>query len=81
MDGMKKIIRMMIIMAALTAAAVAAIFLLKRQSPDGGLKAEEKKGLFETLDVVCWGDSLTEGICGNGTNYPKVLEKNIREYV
>lgn len=78
---MKKIIRMMIIMAVLTAVAVVAIFLLKRQSLDGGLNAEDTKRMFETLDVVCWGDSLTEGIGGNGTNYPKVLEKNIREYV
>lgn len=29
------------------------------------------------INVVCWGDSLTEGVAGNGANYPDELAKLI----
>lgn len=31
--------------------------------------------------IVCWGDSLTIGVGGNGTNYPSVLEQLITENI
>ena len=31
--------------------------------------------------IICWGDALTAGAGGNGTNYPKVLETRINENI
>ncbi|MBQ9081392.1 MAG: SGNH/GDSL hydrolase family protein, partial [Clostridia bacterium] len=44
-------------------------------------KQERAEILADFPGVVCWGDSLTAGAGGNGTDYPGVLEELIHKNV
>lgn len=73
----KKKIHMMILAACVALATAAFFFNLDK----GYLEIQENEGELQIPNVVCWGDSLTEGIGGNGTNYPQVLENYIKNYL
>nr|DAF72610.1 MAG TPA: lysophospholipase L1-like protein [Caudoviricetes sp.] len=35
---------------------------------------------LESKNIICWGDSLTEGVGGNGVSYPTVLQEKLGEH-
>lgn len=72
---MKKNVEWIITLAAFTAMAVAAFCCIKNYK-NTIYRGGEKSGV-NVMSIVCFGDSLTEGIGGNGVNYPSCLKQII----
>ena len=48
---------------------------------ENNLQQEESMSEPVIPGIICWGDSLTYGHNGEGTSYPSVLEKKIKENI
>ncbi|MGN0512702.1 MAG: hypothetical protein ACI4GD_00390 [Lachnospiraceae bacterium] len=73
-------LKILTILAALAAVAVAAFFFFFSKEKIKNMN-NEKSNFIGMPHIVCCGDSLTEGIGGNGVNYPDVLNSKIQKYI
>jgi hypothetical protein len=71
---MKKKVKQIITLAAFTAMAVAAIFYTINHNQNTNDKTSSVR------PIVCFGDSLTEGVGADGTDYPSLLKDMICSY-
>lgn len=56
-----------------------ALFLMQEDEALGGVSSLEKSYGTETTGMICWGDSLTAGVNGDGVTFPDELKKLMLE--